>query len=134
MAAAASPSARRSGAGRLKIVKATQEEYEEVAIRMLNAEAQMGGSSKRLFREIDSDGSGMIDWDEFDSFVRERLCIDVATLPPHRLQAVWLVFNIDEQGRAHRPPSCTIPLTHDPTQHALALLLLITGWSPWPSS
>ena len=132
MAAQSSSDPLRARTACLKFVKASEEEFAQVAVRLLAAERELG--AKKLFKSMDTDGSGMLDWDEFDSFVRDKLRLDVAALQPHRLQAVWLVFNIDEQGRAHRPPSCTIPLTHDPTQHALALLLLITGWSPWPSS
>jgi hypothetical protein len=60
----------------LKFTKASDEEFGQVAVRLLEAERQMGAN--KLYKEIDTDGSGLLDWDEFDSFVRDRLKHNIA--------------------------------------------------------
>ena len=47
----------------------------------------------KLFREIDADGSGLIDYSEFESMVREMLNLDEEEVAERSLMAAWLVHS-----------------------------------------
>ena len=44
----------------------------------------------RLFKEMDTDGSGLISYDELHSLVRNKLKVPKASLSDRKLQACWL--------------------------------------------
>ena len=56
-------------------------------------------SAYKLFRHLDSDGSGKLGWDEFLAMVRKELKIGMSDLPNPRLRAVWLAFDVDSSGQ-----------------------------------
>ena len=52
----------------------------------------------KLFRIVDSDGSGLISFAEFVDMVRGELRLPEAELPELRLKAVWLALDADCSG------------------------------------
>jgi hypothetical protein len=50
---------------------------------------------------LESDSSLTLSWDEFDAIVRDELNVSRGELPKHKLQAVWLTFDVDDSGCAH---------------------------------
>ena len=52
----------------------------------------------KLFREIDADGSGLIDYSEFESMVREMLNLDEEEVAERSLMAAWLALDTDNSG------------------------------------
>lgn len=51
-----------------------------------------------VFKEIDSDFSGMLTFDELKSGVRERLRITTAELPQKKLSSLWVSLDADNNG------------------------------------
>ena len=52
----------------------------------------------KLFRHVDSDGSGLISYDEFVEMVRNDLKLSARVLPEARIQVVWLALDTDGSG------------------------------------
>ena len=52
----------------------------------------------KLFKEIDGDGSGRVNFDELVSGLREKLQLPEAELPEPKLQAMWKRLDEDESG------------------------------------
>ena len=52
----------------------------------------------KLFREVDADGSGLIDYSEFESMVREMLNLDEEEVAERSLMAAWLALDTDNSG------------------------------------
>ena len=88
------------------VAAATEEEVLAVSTR-LNARLQQlveppaTCSWFKLFRYMDTDGSGKIGWSEFCAMVRGELALGAAELPERRLKAVWLHLDADSSGCAH---------------------------------
>ena len=53
----------------------------------------------KLFREVDTDGSGLISFDEFTTMVRKQLQLSARELPAASLRSVWLA--LDDDGSGH---------------------------------
>jgi hypothetical protein len=83
--------------------RASEEEVRELAEMLHAAQRTLAGPSEtpgwfKLFRRVDSDGSGLIDSDEFSEMVRGLLKLSRAALPESRLKAVWLALDSDCSG------------------------------------
>lgn len=52
----------------------------------------------KLFRQVDSDGSGLISFDEFVEMVRTDLKLSPRALPERALRIVWLTLDTDGSG------------------------------------
>ena len=52
----------------------------------------------RLFKEMDTDGSGLISYDELHSLVRNKLKVPKASLSDRKLQACWLRLDSNASG------------------------------------
>ena len=52
----------------------------------------------RLFKKVDSDGSGLISYDEFLEMVRKDLKLSAHALPSDYLHMVWLALDTDGSG------------------------------------
>ena len=84
--------------------RASPEEVAEIS-RMLNV-AQRSvvppwktPSWFNLFRYVDSDGSGLICYEEFEQMVREVLKLSRSSMPEERLRALWLALDTDSSGQ-----------------------------------
>ena len=53
----------------------------------------------RLFKYMDSDGSEMIEFDEFETMVRRQLQLGSSELPHERLVGLWRAIDADGSGR-----------------------------------
>ena len=53
----------------------------------------------RLFKFMDTDGSGMIEFDEFEHMIRKVLCLSTDALPQDRLLGLWHTIDADKSGR-----------------------------------
>ena len=51
-----------------------------------------------LFKRMDTDDSGQVKFEEFETMVREGLCLDVKELPLEMLWALWRVIDGDNNG------------------------------------
>ena len=52
----------------------------------------------KLFKYIDTDGSGLIAYDEFAAMIRDVLRLSTRALPEPRLKALWLALDTDCSG------------------------------------
>jgi len=60
----------------------------------------------RMFKDIDDDRSGLIDYDEFSRMVRNRLGVSKKQLDDEALRAVWLVLDEDSSGHIDSGEFC----------------------------
>lgn len=56
----------------------------------------------RLFRYMDADGNGMIEFDEFEGMVRRELQLNHDDMPHVRLLSLWRAIDADGSGRVCR--------------------------------
>ena len=79
---------------------ATRSEVILVSERINTRMAELDGvqSYFKLFKRMDTDGSGRIGWYEFNAMIRRELRIGPSILPERRLKAVWLTFDTDRNG------------------------------------
>jgi len=66
--------------------------------RMAELQAGEVVSWFKLFRHMDEDGSGLIDYAEFSRMVRDELGVPPHELPERALKAVWLALDEDSSG------------------------------------
>ena len=52
-----------------------------------------------VWRDIDDDGTGLIDYDEFSRMVRVRLGVGPKDLDEEAMRAVWLALDADSSGQ-----------------------------------
>ena len=95
------------GRDRDNVMPASEAEIVTVAGRLSARMNQLGAvltgqgssrSSYKLFRHLDSDGSGKIGWDEFLSMLRGELGVSTVEMPDARMRAVWLALDNDGSG------------------------------------
>ena len=60
----------------------------------------------RMFKDIDDDQTGLIDYDEFTRMVRIRLGVSKKQLNDEALRAVWLVLDEDSSGHIDSGEFC----------------------------
>ena len=53
----------------------------------------------RLFRRVDTDGSGLISFEEFAGLVRDELGLSEGALEAPQLKRIWLALDADHSGR-----------------------------------
>jgi len=52
----------------------------------------------KLFLLVDTDGSGMITWAEFETMVREKLKLSTSKIPDAELESMWAALDTDKGG------------------------------------
>ena len=60
---------------------------------------EVHGAWFKLFRFMDADGSGLIDFREFKAMIRQELCLAPPDLPETEIKRLWLA--LDEDGSGH---------------------------------
>ena len=87
-----------------EVPKASREEilqFGGLFSRMLRHAATRGHDSLSyysLFKQMDSDGSGRVRFDEFERMVRSALKCDAKSLPPPKLWGLWRAIDENENG------------------------------------
>ena len=83
--------------------RATLDDVTEISLLLNEAQrkivpAWQSASWFRLFKYVDTDGSGLIAYDEFAAMVRDILRLSTRALPEPRLKALWLALDTDCSG------------------------------------
>ncbi len=99
--------------------RASEEELVDISILLNEAQRSIvphweTPSWFKLFRHVDSDGSGLISYDEFAHMARVDLKLSEEQLSETKMKAVWLALDEDGSGCAFTPAAAAAVPMHTP--------------------